>query len=81
VNTNYQSKHVVNIPALEKARGLALEMKKSSDRDINHSGSVIERLMMRVIEKRKKELEKLHTNEGSKKIFYTSAQASAIEDD
>ncbi len=70
-----------NIPALQKAGDDAALMRESPDEDLSRAGQVMGRLANKLIEMRKEQLEKLDArNRGSKK-FYTSADASVIDDD
>lgn len=73
-----------NISALEDAGKMASVMSKSPDKDVAHVGEVVARITGKLCESRKEQLEiqkQQAANRGSKKIFYTSAHASAIEDD
>ncbi len=70
-----------NIPALQKAGDDAARMSKSPDEDLSRAGQTIERLANKLMEMRKQQQENLDAhNRGSKK-FYTSADASVIDDD
>lgn len=70
-----------NIPALQKAGDDALRMSESPDEDLSRAGQALGRLANKLIEMRHEQRAKREArNRGSKK-FYTSADASVIEDD
>jgi hypothetical protein len=70
-----------NIPALKKAGDDAARMKESSDEDLSHIGQTIEKLADKLIAMRKEQQEKKEAHHRGSKKFYTSADASVVEDD
>lgn len=84
VPQKYKVRGRPNISALEDAGKMASGMSKSPDKDVAHFGEVLARITGKLCELRKAQLaiqKQRAVNRGSKKIFYTSAQASVREDD
>lgn len=68
-----------DMPALQKAGSAAERFNSSGDEDLAHIGNVLGRIISRAISMRLKEQEK-RNQKGEKRIFYTSAEASAPKD-
>jgi hypothetical protein len=84
VRRKYKPRGRANISALEDAGKEASAMSESPDKDLAHVGEVVARITGKLCKSRKEQLaiqKQNATSRGSKKIFYTSAHASAIEDD
>jgi hypothetical protein len=71
-----------NIPALERAGNDAERLRENPNKDLSRAGQTVGRIVNKLIEMRKEQRAKeIRDTKGSKKIFYTSAQASVVEDD
>lgn len=77
---DYGSGNTINVPALQKAENDARRMSKNTDEDLSHIGEVIERITNRLIQTRREKRTAQITDKGTKKRFYTSADASAKDD-
>jgi hypothetical protein len=70
-----------NVAALQKAENDAQRMRGSRDGDLSRMGQAIENIVRKLLAARKeKQAEQEIKNQGSKKRFYTSADASAKDD-